>query len=92
MQNFPNPFNPETWIPYQLKEDAEVTIWILNAKGKIIRKLDLGQKPAGIYVNQEMAAYWDGKDSQGTPVASGVYFYSIKAGSLNDVKKMIVVK
>ncbi|MBM3211162.1 T9SS type A sorting domain-containing protein, partial [Candidatus Poribacteria bacterium] len=92
MQNYPNPFNPETIIPYQLKEDTEVTIWILNAKGEVIRKLDLGHKSAGIYMTPDRAAHWDGKDSEGMTVVSGVYFYSIKAGDFSAVKKMIVTK
>ncbi|MBM3211716.1 hypothetical protein FJZ33_05835, partial [Candidatus Poribacteria bacterium] len=92
LQNFPNPFNPDTWIPYQINENSEVVIWILNTKGEVVRKLDLGNKQAGLYITQDRAAYWDGKDDSGNPVASGVYFYSIKAGKLWDTKKMIVVK
>ncbi len=92
MQNFPNPFNPETWIPFQLKQDSDVSIKIYSAMGELIRELDLGNKPAGMYISQDRAGYWDGKDKFGSPVASGVYFYSIKTKDFSDVKKLIVLK
>ena len=92
LQNFPNPFNPETWIPYQLKDASEVTIQIYNVAGEMIRKLDLGYRSAGLYVSQDRAAYWDGRNRFGTSVTSGVYFYSIKADDLTAVKKLIVLK
>ena len=91
-QNFPNPFNPETWIPFQLKEAADVTISIYDASGKMIRVMNLGEKPAGFYNSKETAAYWDGRNSNGEVVASGVYFYSIRAGKFFATKKMIVVR
>jgi hypothetical protein len=92
LQNFPNPFNPETWIPYQLKNASEVTIQIYNVAGEMIRKLDLGYKSAGLYVSQDRAAYWDGRNRFGMSVTSGVYFYSIHAGDFTAVKKLIILK
>ena len=92
LQNFPNPFNPETWIPYQLKEDGEVTIRIHNAAGELVRKLELGYRSTGIYVSRDRAAYWDGRNAAGEYVASGVYFYSIRAGDFTATRKLIVVK
>ncbi len=92
LQNFPNPFNPETWISYQLKEASEVRIRIYNAAGELVRELDLGSKPAGIYVTQGRAAYWDGRNASGEEVASGVYFYSIRAGDFSAVRKLTVLR
>ena len=91
-QNFPNPFNPETWIPYQLKEPAEVVIRIYDAKGGLVRTLDLGQRAAGFYLGRTRAAYWDGHNDAGEKVASGIYFYQIKAGDFSAARKMIIVK
>ncbi len=91
-QNFPNPFNPETWIPYQLKEDCEVNITIYRSSGEVVRELRLGSKSAGVYTSKDKAVYWDGKDETGIPVASGVYFYCIKAGDFTDTRKMIILK
>ncbi len=91
-QNFPNPFNPETWIPYQLKYGNDVKIKIFNINGNLIRELDLGYKHKGAYISQDRSAYWDGKDKYGRPVASGVYFYSIQAGDFFATKKMIVIR
>jgi mono/diheme cytochrome c family protein len=81
LQNFPNPFNPETWIPYQLQEASDVTIRIYTITGQLVRTLSLEYKPAGIYTSQQKAAYWDGRDSTGQRVASGVYFYTLIAKS-----------
>jgi hypothetical protein len=92
LQNYPNPFNPETWIPFQLKQDSEVTIKIYKATGELVRELDLGNKYAGIYVSKDRSAYWDGKDKFGTPVASGIYFYSIKTKDFSAVKKLTILK
>jgi len=92
LPNFPNPFNPETWIPYQLREGSEVKIRIYNVAGELVRELHLGRKPAGLYVTKDRAAYWDGRNNLGTLVASGVYFYSIKAGDFNAVRKLVVLK
>ena len=92
LQNFPNPFNPETWIPYQLPQNANVTIWIYNANGQLVRTLSVGNRSIGAYVTKESAAYWDGKDSLGENVASGVYFYQLQAGEFRATRKMIIMK
>ncbi|MFC1713785.1 cohesin domain-containing protein [Candidatus Poribacteria bacterium] len=92
LQNFPNPFNPQTWIPYQLRDSSDVTIRIYNSVGELVRELDLGYKSAGLYVSQDRAAYWDGKTKFGTDIASGVYFYSIQAGDLVAVRKLIALR
>jgi len=92
LQNYPNPFNPETWIPFQLKQDSDVAIRIYTATGELVRELDLGNKYAGIYVSKDRSAYWDGKDKFGTPVASGIYFYSIKTKDFSAVKKLTILK
>ena len=90
--NYPNPFNPETWIPYQLAQPAEVTVSIHAADGKLVRVLELGNMPAGVYQDKDRAAYWDGKTEQGEPVASGVYFYTFTAGDFTATRKMLVMK
>ena len=92
LANYPNPFNPETWIPYQLSETAEVTVTIHSSDGKLVRTLELGRVPAGIYQNRSRAAYWDGQNAQGEPVASGVYFYTLKAGEFSATRKMVIRK
>lgn len=92
LPNYPNPFNPETWIPYQLARPAEVTVPIHATDGKLVRKLALGQLPAGVYQDKSRAAYWDGTNEQGEPVASGVYFYTLKAGDFSATKKMLIRK
>ena len=90
LPNYPNPFNPETWIPYQLTKPADVNVSIYSADGKLVRTLALGHKPAGIYYDKSRAIYWDGKNRQGEPVASGIYFYTFKAGSFSTTKKMLI--
>lgn len=92
LSNYPNPFNPETWIPYQLAEPSEITISIYTAKGQLIRKLDLGHKKAGVYQRKNRAAYWDGKNEFGERVASGLYFYTLTAGSFSATGKMLIRK
>ncbi len=92
LQNFPNPFNPETWIPYQLKEGSEVIIRIFNLKGELIREFELGFISAGLYVSRDRALHWDGKNRYGEDVASGVYFYSIQAGNFAAVRKFTVLR
>ena len=92
LANFPNPFNPETWIPYQLAKPAEVTLRIYTASGKVVRKLAVGQQPAGMYQNKNRAAYWDGKNAQGEPVSSGVYFYTLTTGDFSATRKMFIRK
>jgi len=92
LPNYPNPFNPETWIPFELSKAADVTVRIYNAKGQLVRNLILGNKAAGTYVNREKAAYWDGRNEHGEKVASGVYFYSIQAGRYTATRKMVMRK
>jgi hypothetical protein len=89
--NYPNPFNPETWIPYQLRVDADVTIRIYSVY-RTVRTLSLGHKAAGSYTSKSDAAYWDGRNASGEQVASGVYFYRIQAGGYTDTGKMTVVR
>lgn len=91
-RNFPNPFNPETWIPYALAEASPVSIAIYDTKGQCIRKLDLGYQNAGYYLTRESAAYWDGKNESGEKVSSGIYFYTIQAGDFATTKKMVITK
>ena len=90
--NYPNPFNPETWLPYQLASPAEVRIMIYAADGQLIRKLDLGYQPVGFYESRSRAAYWDGKNAVGEPVASGVYFYTFTAGDFTATRRMLILK
>ena len=92
LPNYPNPFNPETWIPYQLAEPAEVTVSIYAVDGKLVRTLELGHQSVGIYQSRSRAAYWDGKNQLGEPVASGVYFYTLSAGDFNATRKMLIRK
>ena len=92
LANYPNPFNPETWIPYQLANPAEVTVTIYAANGAVVRRLDLGHRRAGSYANRSRAAYWDGRNAQGEPVASGVYFYTLQAGDFSATRKMVIRK
>ena len=92
LANYPNPFNPETWIPYQLSEAAEVTVTIHASNGKLVRTLELGQVPAGVYSDKDRAAYWDGRNAAGEPVASGVYFYTLTAGDFSATRKMVIRK
>ena len=92
LANYPNPFNPETWIPYELSVAAAVTVTIHSSDGKLVRELELGQVPAGIYQSRSRAAYWDGRNAQGEPVASGVYFYTLQAGEFSATRKMVIRK
>jgi hypothetical protein len=92
LQNYPNPFNPETWIPYDLPQTTDVVIKIYDISGKIIRRLDLGTKPAGRYLTKTEAVYWDGRNEQGESVASGVYYYQLQAGTYSAIKKLVVLK
>ena len=92
LPNFPNPFNPETWIPYQLSRDSHVTIAIYDLQGHLIGTLDIGQKPSGYYLSKSQAAYWDGRSGTGELVSSGLYFYHLKAGDYSAVKRMLILK
>lgn len=92
LPNYPNPFNPETWIPYQLSEPAEVQMAIYDTGGSLIRKMDIGYKPSGIYTDRSNAVYWDGRNVNGENVASGIYFYTLIAGDFKATKKMLIIK
>ena len=92
LHNYPNPFNPETWIPYQLARAAEVTLTIYDAKGVLVRQLDLGYQQAGYYTNKTRAAYWDGRNHLGETVGSGIYFYHLRAGDYSTLRKMVILK
>ena len=92
LPNYPNPFNPETWIPYQLSEPAEVTLHIYAVNGEVVRTLALGHLPAGIYASRTRAAYWNGKNDVDEPVASGIYFYTLTAGDFTATRKLLIRK
>ena len=92
LPNYPNPFNPETWIPYQLAEPADVTVTIYAVDGAVVRTLMSGHHPIGIYQDKSRAAYWDGRNALGEPVASGIYFYTFTAGEFTATRKMLIMK
>ena len=92
LQNYPNPFNPETWIPYRLSEDGPVSLFIYDTKGALVRTLSLGHQSAGFYQSQNRAAYWDGRNALGEPVASGVYFYQLVTPSFQQTRRMLILK
>ena len=90
--NYPNPFNPETWIPYQLAKPADVTLTIYDMRGVAVRRLALGHQDAGIYQNRSRAAHWDGRNDLGEEVATGIYFYALTAGDFTATRKMLILK
>ena len=92
LPNYPNPFNPETWIPFWLPEEGEVQIRIYDITGHLIRSIDLGIRPPGLYTEPGKAAKWDGRDNNGQPVSSGIYFYELRASGGVDIRKMILAK
>ena len=92
LANYPNPFNPETWIPYQLAKATEVTVTIYDIHGRVVRALDLGHQRAGMYQARSRAAYWDGRNALGEPVASGLYFYTLTAGDFTATRKLLIRK
>ncbi len=92
LPNYPNPFNPETWIPFDLAQESAVTITIYDSAGQTVRRLELGELPVGSYRVKEKAAYWDGKDALGAPAASGVYFVRIEAGGFSETRRMVLLK
>ena len=92
LPNYPNPFNPETWIPYRLAEDAFVTLTIYNGSGRVVRTLDVGHRTAAFYESRSKAIYWDGRNEVGEGVASGVYFYHLSAGGFSATRKMLILK
>ena len=92
LPNYPNPFNPETWIPYRLAREAEVAITIYDTKGTLLRRLALGNQAAGYYAERGKAAYWDGRNEDGEAVASGIYVYHFQAGDYAASRRMVIVK
>ena len=92
LANYPNPFNPETWIPYQLSVSADVSVSIYSVNGHLVRRLDLGHQSAGMYRSRSRAAYWDGRNEFGERVASGLYFYTLTAGDFTATRKMLIRK
>ena len=92
LANYPNPFNPETWIPYHLANDTDVSLSIYDINGALVRELDLGHQRAGYYTDRSRAAYWDGRNEWGERVASGVYFYQFRAGDYLKLRKMVILK
>ena len=92
LPNYPNPFNPETWIPYRLAREAEVAITIYDTKGTLVRRLALGNQSAGYYAERGKAAYWDGRNGSGESVASGIYVYQFRAGDYAASRRMVIVK
>jgi len=96
LPNYPNPFNPETWIPFEINYQSEVEVTIYDISGKLVRTLDLGFKHAGIYTTRDRAAYWDGKSELGERATSGIYFYSITAKgdklSFTSTRQMVILK
>ena len=92
LANYPNPFNPETWIPYQLAHDSHVNIKIYNAAGILIRKFDIGYQKAGDYTSQNLAVHWDGRSDTGEHVASGVYFYTLSSKDYTATRRMVILK
>ena len=92
LANYPNPFNPETWIPYELATDTTVKITIYNTQGVVIRTLELGHQSAGYYTGRDRAAYWDGRNALGEQVASGIYFYQFETDDMSSMRKMVILK
>ena len=92
LPNYPNPFNPETWIPYQLAQDADVLVRIYDSRGSLVRTIDLGEIPAGVYQSREKAAYWNGCNALGRLVASGTYFCDFEAGDFHAIRRMTIAK
>ena len=92
LRNYPNPFNPETWIPYRLAEDADVSLTIYDVNGTMVRSIDVGHQSAAVYESRSKAIYWDGRNRFGEQVASGIYFYSLSAGDFSATRKMVILK
>lgn len=92
LSNYPNPFNPETWIPYQLAKPADVTLTIYDIRGVVVRELKLGHQLAGMYHSRSRAIHWDGRNLFGEKVATGLYFYTLKAGDFTATRKLLIRK
>ena len=92
LQSYPNPFNPDTWIPYELRQESTVKIEVYNVNGQLVRTLDFGVQPRGRYTGKDKAAYWNGRTGLGERAASGIYFYVMKAGDFVSTRKMVILK
>ena len=92
LPNYPNPFNPETWIPYRLAKAADVTLTIYDLSGGVVRRLNVGHRLAAVYESRDKAIYWDGRTEFGERVASGIYFYYLTAGDYSATRKMVILK
>ncbi len=92
LSNYPNPFNPDTWIPYQLSEGSTVTVKIYDVTGGLVRTIQVGHKPAGYYLTRERAIYWDGRNQNREPVSSGVYFYTLNTDTYTQTRRMVILK
>jgi len=92
LANYPNPFNPETWIPFELSAASSVTVRVYDLNGQVVRRLDVGFREAGYYTGRADAAYWDGRNNAGERVASGVYFYELRAGAQQSLRRMVIHK
>ena len=92
LPNYPNPFNPETWIPYHLANPSYVRIIIFDTRGSIVRRLELGHQREGYYTSRSRAAYWNGRNDIGERVASGIYFYQLQADDISFLRKMVILK
>ena len=92
LPNYPNPFNPDTWIPYQLAEGSTVTVKIYDVTGSLVRTINVGHKPVGYYLTRERAVYWNGRNESGEPVSSGVYFYTLNTDTYTQTCRMVIVK
>ena len=92
LPNYPNPFNPETWIPFELAKGTEVSIRIFDASGKVVRQIGLGYLDTGSYVSRKRAVYWNGRSDLGEYMSSGIYFCQISAGHFSAMRKMVIMK
>ena len=92
LPNYPNPFNPETWIPYQLADAADVSMKIYDVGGRLVRAISIGFKPVGYYLTRGRAAYWDGRNEAGESVSSGVYFLQFLAEDFAATQRVVIVK
>jgi cytochrome c peroxidase len=91
-QNTPNPFNPETWIPFALGKPEDVSVSIYDVQGRLVKTMSLGTKPAGVYTGRDKAVYWDGTNANGERVASGIYYYVMQAGPFRKARKMVILE
>ena len=92
LANYPNPCNPETWIPYRLSKDSDVTLVIYDVLGKEVRRFHLRGQLAGEYQDKETSIYWDGKNKVGETVSSGIYFYSLSAAGISKSRKLVIIR